>query len=1388
MLDYGDIRDLYKNVDRVNSTHLVIGEWNMNKYQEILEYGIYKNPGLATRADQRTFTPNSSYNTLDGNNYFIYDDRTVKLSPESQFFSDLSSIFLPNRPDPGIVLLQHYKNNLITRNSTSIRSDNINPNTPRYYPFSYSREYDYFNSAKVMAADDDARGVSNAYYNISCANPYVVYAEEFPINKITVKIQNHVALPSSFQIEYLEGSTWKVAFPSASSGASLFSDGVLEVYLSNSQWSASVSRLTDITELTNPSSTNVKTVKGIRFITYKMNRISYGLEIIELSPRLEMDITQYTESFSFNSSMGDTTSMGLPVGSIVSSTGDLSLSNEENQFLFSSTLNDLKMLNPDTKFTFYQIVNTESSSAIFPLKVMYSNQWNVGEDYSVSVDIEDGFKYLRERSAPDLMLQYKTGTKLSTAILTVLDNAGITGMEFEQSGLGLSNTGEDVSIRNFFCKKEQTVAEVLEQLALATQCSMFYDAVGKLKVMTKERLIEKVKIEASSSLDLKYNPNPDPTKFVWYNGDWYFYNGNTDALPYETEWNYDEEYGFYVSEDFPPPSQDENDIFDKTDFWFIFNEDYTKTAGGNANEYAYINDYTSNVISYSEQKVNPLTDGEISYHTYGPRKVPGINNLPENVLNDLLEDIPASALAFSNFTYATTILWTPGNDNSAVLGAANLVLNLTSNRLKDVFTQNYTALNEEEAIRFIYQTTNSLDYFPGQYQLSQAKQSLVIFIDRNEGYTFPDYEGYVLIDKEYIKYKGKLFAINGRLKILFSEEEFQQELRYLPKGGSISIIGLIVDVKLKVVSQGDAQYTYQVVGDGRGRFSTDVETHYALAENSDGINVNKTFKLSLGETQKFAVPGNITATTKFNFLDRGRYKSVKESLGTLAFNDLQSYLGFLKLSGPKSPQEDIDIIEQLDKSGPTEDITKKLKDMNRQVDNAVDGNFDPYIYMSGERNIYGQYIDLDFVPNSISTRMRLFSTQKKRRGNQYIMSTNSSIAGIGFGLNDKNEGYYVEVESIGAGKDSVAAKAARNNLRMYKVQINPSTNKYEPTLLFTAPVGAQTVSNTEVQVIKNVNTADPVFELEIRIKQATNGVKYTVYYGNRKVNSFSEERGPAFGINSKRIFMFVRNDSQAIYEYIAAAARPAGKDNDAYFKSANFLDQKIQSGILPVSKDFYFKNDEVKVYFNDFARLVRQVREYDIRYSAPAFSSALVDISRVNPEYMVKKYSPTTFGAKIVAVNTSSGPILLGEESNMPLYIVGIQLEELSSGQVTMQDQYDLIDEKKLKVTQRERNLSIYGSQSFSIDSQYIQTMAQAKNMMKWVSKYCSRQRLKMSLEIFPNPLLELGDKVRIYDKTRGYTQENDNFGDRVFVVSSISHSVSESGPSMNIDIIEVGQ
>lgn len=1348
MLDYGSVRNVFKKVDRLAAKNRIIAEWNMNKYQRIASYGIYCNPA----PHNPIFTANDGDISL-GQNHLLYTDNSTLPSPEQEYVSQVASIFRPNQPDPGIILMQKYNTTLMIKNSTDLKIGNVSPNKPRYYPFTEFRRYDYFNSAKKLKTNSGytVEGVSNTQGGIRGASPFVVYENTFPCNKITIKVQNHLSVPQKFSIEVLVGTSWVTAYNLNQSSSADFANGILNIYYNGSSWvkvsnSTEISPyvVTDLNEVSLSTPSQLMKIKGVRLSVHQMSVASVGgrsypagLEILELSPKLEIDLSEYTENFSFNSSIGDQTSFGLPVGDLVSSTGGVSLSNEGNQFLFSSTLSSLRMLSPDVKFSFFQIVDTsESTSSIIPLKVLYSVEWSIGEDYSVSVSLEDGFKFLREISAFDILVRTSIGIPLSSALLFLLDNSGINGFNFIKSSPDA--LGEDTTIRNFFCKREQTVAEVLEELAVATQCAMYFDARGKLTVLTKERLSKKVNSVES--------------------------NGSNSG----------------------------------TDMWMVFDEDYYLSNSSSVSEFPYISGYNANVISYREGKVNPITDGEIVYHVYGPNKVAGLESLSEGPSKRLLEEtVFPAGLAFTNFQYATRIVWTPGETNDAAFGAANLIKDLSSNRIKNVFTGTYTAVNEDSAIRGMFNSATD-----------EQKKSLVIYMDKNEGLLFGPYKGHIFIDGEFIRYNGKLYHFDGLPAIIFSDEEFSQKLRELSTGTSITFIGLIIDVEFENIGQNGDKYDYKVIGDGRAKMGTRIEPHYAFVEEGNPIlNTSNRYGIQLGGTSQLSQKP--TAQIRYNFLERGRYKAVYRALKKSGLLNrinpdiLRSYLGFLKLEGVKN-SADSALVDRIG-TDPIAKVKLDLATQNAATDNNVPGNFDEFVYLNSERNIYAQRMDIPnfdgqpFIPNVVSTRMRLYSPRRTGRNEQQTMETVSSIAGLGVNINPSTgEGYYLEVEGVGSGKSDVASEAFINTLRFYKVFKN-SQGQYQPYLIFSAPVGAFTVSNIDVQVLKAERTADPVFELTVVIKQTSRGKKFIVRYGDTVIGSFldtgqrpnaSDEKDPDPGpiINGNDICLFVRGDSQAIYEYITAGVREIKLSDEQFLRRYNSIDEQVKTGIIPLSQQYFYKNNSVKYYYNDFAKLVREVKDYDIRFQDPTFASTLIDVSAINSDYMIKSYRPTAFGAKLVVANTSAGPIILSDNTNNPLYIVGIVLEELSNGSVTMKEFYDQIDEKRRRVITREENKSVYGEQTFTLDSQYMQSLNQARNMMRWITRNCSRQRMKLDMEIFPNPLLELGDKVKVYDKTRGYNENNQLFGQKTFTVSSISYSVSNAGPGMNISLIEVGE
>lgn len=1361
MLNYGSIRDLYKNADRINSEHMVIMEWNTNRYQEISKYGIYVGNPTQVVINHGTYNPNDSA-IENGQNYLIYNDGTKKVNPNQEYFSDLASVFKPFRPDPGIILLQKFGKLAFAPVFGNLKAKKMAINNPRYYPFSENRQYDYFNSAKRLqyAESDEVDihkyskyGISNPKQNNTICNvsPFVVYKSKFLANKLVIKVQNHLCVPKAFYIQVLIDDEWVDAWHSTD-GDIDFSTGILNLYYNDGDWSKTPHFLDDFTELSSDNPTQAQEIRGVRLIVATLTDVvddSPGsLELIEISPRLIVDATSYTESFSFNANIGDST-LGLPVGSIIAGSGQITLSNENKNFLFASELSKKKMLNQDVQFTFVQkvYVPEDDDTYLIPMKTLFSTSWDVGEDYSVSVSLLDAMKFLQQVQAPDLLIS--SNAPVSSIILMILDNVGITGLEFKKSSNNDGYDKEDTIIKNFFCKKEQTVAEVLNNIAISTQCTMFYDALGNLNVLTKEKLTENASIEESDG------------------------TGGS-----------------------------------KTDFWFVSDEDYTEECP----EYLSAS-YTSNIASFNESKLNPVTDGDITYHSFGPNKsamsgMLGFTKRKQSDINKLLDasdNTPLSSLAFSNYDYKLTTLWQPSQDNEAILWAVNIIENITDNRIKDIFTSSYVAYSQEDAIRQVYKSISNNVLFPTESNKDVARRSLIAHLDINQGIEVflkidNNYRGMFIVDNEYIKYNGVLVyiatpvttAITPGFTVLFSKEEFDELVSIMPKNASIIFKGLVIDMTFSVTGRQDNKYVYKVIGDGRAKLGSKINTHIAITDENDDLDKNNRFKLMLGESKQHAnkMDESITTTVKYNYADGVKYKSVKNALGTLPMGAADGFLGYLKVSGPLSPKADRDILSEIDGTEDANKIIELLNSLNKQVDSEVPGNFDDYIDLQGERNIYGQKITLPFAPSSVSTRMRLYSKPRNNSKDNplnNVAATNSSIAGIGFGLNEDNEGYFLEVESITAKQEMNDKEKKYNNLRFYKVSLKDG--KYTPNVLIKTSVKAMTTNVTSAEVIKSESVSvDPVFELDIKIEQHQNGMIYTIYYGDTKIGKYTEPIENSIGVNNKNIFLFVRNDSQAIYEYIAATARPAGSvGKNEYWKSFNGFNSEADRGIISVDKSFIFKDDDVQFYFNDFARVARQVKELELRFVSPAYASTVIDVSKVNPKYFVKKYHPTCFGAKITIMNISSTHVILND-SKTPLYITGVAAEEFSTGKITMKDVINEIEDDKKRVTQREKNLAIYGPLSFTLDSQYIQSPTSAKNLMTWIMRYCSRQRLKLALEVFPNPLIELGDKVKIFDKSRDYYPENANFGSKTFIVSSISHQVSAGGPTMSIELTEVGE
>ena len=251
-----------------------------------------------------------------------------------------------------------------------------------------------------------------------------------------------------------------------------------------------------VTDLTNPVSffnTNEsKTtyrefsyIRGIRIVVETMNKFDTTFDLIEMSPRLVVDISDKVIDFKITKALSDIGVTSLPVGQLLASTGEVSLFDDDqafNEYNSASIIN--KYLRKNIKFNFYEsILGVSGSDYAVPIKTLYSEgmpQANA-TGATITVRLRDFYFFLESMTAPRLLT---TQTSLSFAITTLLDYIGFSNYTFKRV------SGEsDPIIPFFFVAPDQNVAEVLNQLAISTQTAMFFDEYNNFVVMSKDYIM-----------------------------------------------------------------------------------------------------------------------------------------------------------------------------------------------------------------------------------------------------------------------------------------------------------------------------------------------------------------------------------------------------------------------------------------------------------------------------------------------------------------------------------------------------------------------------------------------------------------------------------------------------------------------------------------------------------------------------------------------------------------------------------------------------------------------------------------------------------------------------------------------------------------------------------
>jgi hypothetical protein len=411
---------------------------------------------------------------------------------------------------------------------------------PRYYIADKDDKFKYWTSFRTEQSGTTAttveRGISNkaatlnsrVQYYIDDVAPFVVYKNKIPVNRIILKMQTHVGtatignvyngsssntdplydaeneiinrtVPINWKIQYLDPDTnnWvdaKTFNNTDNSDAPLIPrDGYLELHYANSEWSVGSQTLSTstpfFTDFNNQNSTQFKYIKGVRIVVDTMSKKDVPFELIEISPRLAIDMTDIIEDYKISKVASDLGVSGLPVGQLLASTGSITIADFDQVLNLnnpSSVIAPYVKRNMQVKF--YEIVKnvpspTTLTSYYVPIKTMYAESFPEinNESRTATIKLRDLYFYFESLTAPQALF---ADVSFSYAIAMLLDSIGYSNYIYLKS-----NKDKDLIIPYFYVGPNTTVAQVLQRLAISTQTAMFFDEYNNLVLMSKSYML-----------------------------------------------------------------------------------------------------------------------------------------------------------------------------------------------------------------------------------------------------------------------------------------------------------------------------------------------------------------------------------------------------------------------------------------------------------------------------------------------------------------------------------------------------------------------------------------------------------------------------------------------------------------------------------------------------------------------------------------------------------------------------------------------------------------------------------------------------------------------------------------------------------------------------------
>jgi len=1124
-------------------------------------------------------------------------------------------------------------------------------------------------------------------------------------------------------------------------------------------------------------------IRGIRIVVERMNKFDSTFDLIEMSPRLVVDVSDKVIDYNVKKILSDLGTSALPVGQLLASTGSVSLFDDDQAFN-DNNLNSIvnEYVRKNIKFSFYEkILNVDGFDYWVPIKTLYSDGIPQADVTAGTLDItlRDFYFFLESMPAPRMLV---TEASLSFAISLLLDYIGFTNYSFYRTA-----NETDPIIPYFFIAPDQTVAEVLNQLAVSTQSAMFFDEYNNFIVMSKNYMLPSesdrdfnIILSGSNNQSIEgiienQTSGTLPNIISIASEDKKIYNNG--KINYTTR---------YIQRTFGSLRQ--ANMFEKERTW-VYKPSLLWEVSG-TDETKTINEIASKQGKYvlaamplnSDLSSNPPT---VVNHVL----INNVLDIGENVywltrnqgyLYSNGEVIKYDAVQFN----ITVAIWYPiQSDGSLLESAPEIVLP-----------------GKLAPTNFI----NSLDARVASGEITEAQKGEEI-----QSWRTSHRQG-----------SSNVWITNN--------QEYQNYFSSLPFNGKIYPTGLIRIHAVPFFETVDGITRLQnglVYEHGRSQFGTKITSHTAGIDtywsNNDyvkGCEMKTEYLFTTKLLENITLPSTTTGAAGVN-----NTKARQTSRGGTIRNFMSSsYTTETSINKTLSTDSGTIQSSALVMNGPffavTEDPINLVSYVYKNLDNA-------YKHFGTRVRIIGKTENNENrsqTPNGSTTYYQVPGGQPNQ---------NSTIGGGSGGLAvllnpETNNGYYFEIVALTETNIESYLKLDKNNqsdisinnIVFYKIKKDSSNTNAIPIKLW-GGLSKILVDDGRFTGQSRMTSEQDVTVYDLAVEYQDIGkIRRFYLYINNQLIQVVDDPDPLPIYNN--MAPFVRGSSRLMFENIYALSQNYSQNSvftvgeplssvfgDKEISVNESLRKYAMSGIIQstyLSGISAQQPPTYNMYFDEFGSIMRECAYFDIKYDRayPALYSQISPTVNKIKGYTLSGFYADSYGAEFLIFNSTDSFLNLDETSGNYLKIQGITFTQDTTHELTVDEYFkkrsNLSDTqltgssqivstlvKKEKFDKIKTSRMVYGNNEFTLDTPYIQTQDDAENLMGWIIDKIMTPKKSIGLKIFANPTIQLGDIVKINYKNSNnldlVTSENSRF-----IIYNIEYTRKTTGPDMTIYLAEV--